>query len=442
MAIDRCESTQQFLFSKTGTGRIKPVSRRKFSGTDKALKSAFPDVLIGKRLIDDALQRLDSVEQFAAMVIRLDEVTQDEEKQAARGKNEEPFGAAKILSNICEVETGFWGALEPGLLVSCFPDKTGSENLEIARNLQKKLKKKSRHTVTIGIAAYPTLAYEKSDIVENALKALDHASFFGPDSAVVFDEVSLNISSDNLYEQGNIQEAVEELKKALLLDPTNVNVHNSLGVCYSQQCKYDQAIDEFKAAIAADPQEHMGFYNLGLVHLLTEQHDQALEFFLKANEINSEIYEIAFQIGKLYLDSDENENSRVYLEQAAALNTESSAVHRYLGDCHLGGGRPDDAISSYKKAIKQNPLDAVSMSALGYLYNERGENPEIALMFCRESVELAPENGLFHYRLGRIYADHLRFDDALKEFEKAEKFGHNADSDIQETRNRLEKKSA
>ena len=186
----------------------------------------------------------------------------------------------------------------------------------------------------------------------------------------------------------------------------------------------------------------MGFYNLGLVHLLTEKHDQALEFFLKANEINGEVYEIAFQIGKLYLDTDENEKSRVYLEQAAALNPESSAVHRYLGDCHLGGGRPDEAISSYKKAIKQNPLDAASMSALGFLYNERGENPEIALMFCRESVELAPENGLFHYRLGRIYADHLRLDDALNEFEKAEKFGHNADSDIQETRNRLEKKSA
>ena len=82
------------------------------------------------------------------------------------------------------------------------------------------------------------------------------------------------------------------------------------------------------------------------------------------------------------------------------------------------------------------------MSALGYLYYDRGENPEIALMFCRESVKLSPENGLFHYRLGRLYNSQNRFEDAIREFEKAQKFGHNTGSDIQEIRDRLAKKSA
>ena len=149
----------------------------------------------------------------------------------------------------------------------------------------------------------------------------------------------------------------------------------------------------------------MGFYNLGLVYTLTGKCEQALECFLKANEINGDVFEIAFQIGKLYLDLDEPLKSRPFLENAAALNPKSGAVHRLLGDCGIAAKRPDEAISSYKKAIKHNPHDAASMSALGYLYEDRGENPEIALMFCRESVQLSPDNGLFHLRLGRLFSN-------------------------------------
>jgi tetratricopeptide (TPR) repeat protein len=186
----------------------------------------------------------------------------------------------------------------------------------------------------------------------------------------------------------------------------------------------------------------MGFYNLGLVYIQTGQREQGLEFLLKANEIKDEVYEVAFQIGKLYLDLGDPQKGLRFLERAASLKPKSGAVHRFLGDCYIAVKRPDAAVSSYKKAIKQNPHDAASMSALGYLYDDRGENPEIALMFCRESVMLSPENGLFHYRLGRLYSNHNRFEEALEEFTKAKQFGYDVGGDIQETRARMAKKSA
>ena len=58
-------------------------------------------------------------------------------------------------------------------------------------------------------------------------------------------------------------------------------------------------------------------------------------------------------------------------------------------------------------------------------------------MFCRESVGLSPENGLFRYRLGRLYSKLNRFEEALKEYKKAEQFGYDAASDVQEIKNRL-----
>ena len=84
----------------------------------------------------------------------------------------------------------------------------------------------------------------------------------------------------------------------------------------------------------------------------------------------------------------------------------------------------DEAVSAYKKAIRQNPNDADSLSALGYLYDLQGENPEITTIFCQQSVDIAPENGLFRYRLGSLYLKRDQLKDALEQLQKADALGH------------------
>ena len=435
--IQRRGSARNFLFSKTDIGRIKDVERKKAVGVNEVLQSVFPDMPAGRGFIDLAGQHLDSLAQFTALAIGVDQTRQTEDEYSNPGALDEHVEVAGILEMICREKSGLWGALETGLFGSIFPDTTESQGLEIARDIQNRLAVKVEQTVTIGIAAYPISACKKSDMIENSRKALDHAAFFGPGSAVAFDGVSLNISGDKLYENGDLQGAIDEFKRALLIDPSNVNVHNSLGVCYGLQGEYESAIEEFKTVASIDPGEYMAMFNLGLVHSLRKQPEKALEFFLNADKINGDVYEVAFQSGKIYFESGDLEKAKPLLERAAKLDPDSGAVYRYLGDCYATGNLKQDAISAYKKAIRHNPHDAASMSALGCLFDDQGENPEITLMFCRESVGLSPENGLFRYRLGQLYFKQNRFDDALKEYEKAKKFGYDAARDIQEIKNRL-----
>jgi len=440
--IQRRGSARNFLFSKTDIGRIKDVERKKAVGVNEVLQSVFPDMLAGRGFIDQAGQHLDSVAQFTALAIGVDQTRQTEDEYSNPGALDEHVEVAGILEMICREKTGLWGSLETGLFGSIFPDTTELQGLEIARDIQNRLAKKVEQTVTIGIAAYPISAFKKSDMIDNSRKALDHAAFFGPGSTVAFDGVSLNISGDKLYENGDLQGAIDEFKRALLIDPSNVNVHNSLGVCYGLQGEYESAIEEFKTVASIDPGDYMAMFNLGLVHALRKQPARALEFFLNADKINGDVYEVAFQSGKLYFESGHLEKAKPFLERAAKLDPDSGAVYRYLGDCYAAGNLTQDAISAYKKAIRHNPHDAASMSALGCLFDDQGENPEITLMFCQESVGLSPENGLFRYRLGRLYFRQNRFDDALKEYKKAEQFGYDAAGDIQEIESQLTAKSS
>jgi tetratricopeptide (TPR) repeat protein len=432
-------SARHFLFSKTDTGRLKQVSRQECDAVNQVLHSAYPDILLDQDFIDQALREMDTAARFAAMVIRPDQNRLQDEDTDGPVAGDGQIETAAILDAVCRREKGLWGGLESGLLGGFFPDKNGTQALELAHKVQKRLKEKNAETVTVGVAAYPTVTYLKADILENARKALDHATFFGPDSAVAFDAVSLNISGDKLYEKGEIPAAIQELTMALTLDPSNVNVHNSLGVCYGLLSDYEPAIAEFKAAVSLEPEEYMALYNLGLVYLLTDRRDQALELFLKADSINGETYEVTFQTGKLYLESGDPAKAQAFLERAAALEPKSRTVYRYLGDCYAANNMQAEAIAAYRKAIKLNPQDAASMSALGCLFDEQGENPEITLVFCRESVGLAPESGLFRYRLGRLYFNLDRFDDALREFKKAEQLGYDASEDIKTIEDRLGK---
>ena len=429
-------SARNFLLSKTDTGRIKDIERKETAGVNEVLGSVFPDLLDGKKFIDHALDHLDSVAQFTALAIGVDQTLQ-EETYSNPDILDKHVEVAGILETICREKNGLWGVLEPGLFGSFFPEINGTDGIELARDIQDRLAEKAEQTVTIGIASYPVITFKKSDMIDNASKALDHAAYFGPGSAVVFDGVSLNISGDKLYENGDLQGAIDEFKRALLMDPANVNVHNSLGVCYGLQSEYESAIEAFNKVVSIDPGEYMAMFNLGLVHGLRGQPEKALEFFLNADKINGGVYEIAFQCGKLCFDSGDLAKAKPFLERAAKLGPDSGTVYRYLGDCYAAENLTQDAISAYKKAIKHNPHDAAAMSALGCLFDDQDENPEITLMFCRESVELSPKNGLFRHRLGRLYLKQNRLDDALKEYQIAEQLGYDAARDIREIEHRL-----
>jgi tetratricopeptide (TPR) repeat protein len=434
--FNRRGSASHFLFSKTDTDRLKDVKKTDIIDADEAIRSAFPNMRSCDDFIDFANQQLDTLEKFSALVIRPDQEGDGAEPSNRPQSNEGHALIAAILDRFFRREKGWWGPLDAGLLGLFLPLRNKSDSIELARDFQKHLMKKTGKTVTIGVASFPTITYEKPEILNNACKALDHATFFGVNSLVAFDDISLNISGDKFYENGNIQEAIKEFKLALELDPNNVNVHNSLGVCYGLQSDYDLAITEFQKAIAIDPGEYMALYNLGLVHLLIEQRDRALAYFLDANKINGNNYEVAFQTGKLYFEAANFNKSRVYLERAVELEPESAPVYRYLGDCYAAARLPEAAISAYKKAIKYNPHDAAAMSALGKLFDNQGENAEITLMFLRESVALAPENGLFHHRLGRYFSKRHRLNDALKEFVKAKSLGYDAAEDIKTIKDR------
>jgi tetratricopeptide (TPR) repeat protein len=430
-------ASRHFLMSQTDSRRLDELPRYGVDHARKALLAAFPDVLTGERLVRESLERLRDSRRFGVVVIRPD-------GGRASGAPDDPGLDPDVLTRMtacmqtaCLRAGGFWGIEDAGMLAGYWPDREAAECLELARSIQDEIRSATSRTATAGIAVYPTLDYPPQQILENACKAVDHAAFFGPNSRVAFDAVSLNISGDKFYEQGDLPSAIREFERALALDGSNANVHNSLGVCYAVLGDYDRALERFSAALRLNSGEYMAVYNIGLVHALSGRREAALGFFLNANALRGDVFEVLLQTGKLYLEMGQPQAARPVLEHAARLRVKSGNVFRLLGDCYAATGLPEKAIGAYRKAVKANPGDSLALSALGCLYDQKGENPEIALVFCKESVRLVPDNPVFRRRLGGLYFKLNRLEEALEQFEQAGRLGCDAADDIRHVRERM-----
>jgi tetratricopeptide (TPR) repeat protein len=267
--------------------------------------------------------------------------------------------AVATLSRFCSTHDALLARIGRQRFACVFAHRTATEGRTLAEALLKALSASQQLSITIGLAAYPTVNYARRQIVENAEKALAHGAFYGPGTVTPFDAVSLNISGDRHYQAGDIDAAVEEFTKGLLIDPTDANLHNSLGVCYGVLKDYAKALTAFESADWLAPDDVMAVYNKGYVRLLQGDREQALACFLEADAREADVFEVVYHIGELYMEMDAPETARAYLEAATRANSRSAAVFRSLGACL-------DRLGLNKEAIQDYPLVDLVWDADGY----------------------------------------------------------------------------
>ena len=413
-----------FLLSKAHA-KTKPTCSPTVEPDENGdLLLAYPQLLKGKSLMIRAMNHLEDVANFGTVVVEIDGIQSETHAGCDIVSRDIQLKVARAIDTISQPLDGMWGLLDNAAFGCFFPNCNQKNTEEMALKIKSVLASDCHRSVTIGIAVFPTLEYAKDQILENARKALDHAKFFGPDSMVCFDAISLNISGDNLYDAGYYQSAIDEFNTALLFEVQDANLHNSLGVCYGVTGEFRKALKQFASAIDLDPNEPLARYNAALVHLILGEREEAKRHLHKADQGAHNLPEVALQLGKLYLEDNDLEKSRSYLEAAENLEPSSSLASALLGECFTALGLTKDAIASYKKALRLNANDAVSLSGLGWLYHQMGKNAEIAKSFCRHSTEIAPQNGLYRHRLGIILYKEGRYKGAKQAFESAIELGY------------------
>lgn len=430
--------TQDFLFSHSdglphagaAATRFPPAPR----AGDIPLEAHFAEMLDRPGLIAAIDTDMATAPALCALAVQVAWEAGTHAEEAAEADISEHWVVP--IATLCRLHGGKWARIGTDRCACVFGHLNAAAGTLLARDLLQAYPQ-GRHVVTIGIAVYPSINFTRSQTVANAEKALDHAGFLEAGSIAGFDAVSLNISGDRLYQAGDITGAIAEFKRGLLLDPTDANLHNSLGVCYGVLQAYDEALSAFENAIWLAPQEGMATYNKGYILLLQKQTEQALDCFLRADAREPNLFEVVFHIGLAYMQIGAADKARPFFEAAARIKRRSGAAFVNLGACLDQLGLTKEAAQAFKRAVKINPADAESLSNLGRLYTQRGESLDVAAVLCQQSVQLSPHNGLFSHRLGDVYLHQGKLDQALAAFETAAVLGHDSTREIDDTRERM-----
>lgn len=101
--------------------------------------------------------------------------------------------------------------------------------------------------------------------------------------------------------QGKLEEAIEECRKAILVDPSFGNPYNDIGAYLIELGRHDEAIPWLEKAIASPRYEayHYPWYNLGRVYVAKEMFSKAQDCFRKAIEIEPDYQPAAAALSRI-----------------------------------------------------------------------------------------------------------------------------------------------
>ena len=182
----------------------------------------------------------------------------------------------------------------------------------------------------------------------------------------------------NYYQAGNLDEATNEFKNAIKVNPNSANAHFYLGYVFAEKFRKSHSEASMKhladqmSGKAEKPPLNIPTEELNKIYekygLLLDFKDKSIEEFTRALELNPDLYMARYFI---------------------AVN-------------HLNNKRFVEAAKEYQKAIKSNPTHVISHGGLGAAYKAMGKY-DLAIASYEESIKLDGDISMANLDLAEIY---------------------------------------
>ena len=123
-----------------------------------------------------------------------------------------------------------------------------------------------------------------------------------------------------LIEQGELDEALARLRKALEMDPDNAFAHVNLGVILGKRGQIDAAIQEFETAIRINPEDGEARFNMGRALLAKGNLEEAIAHFQAAVALNPNDASRQFEFGNVLFRKGSFADAITAYEQSLEIN--------------------------------------------------------------------------------------------------------------------------
>ena len=159
-----------------------------------------------------------------------------------------------------------------------------------------------------------------------------------------------------------LEEAVQEMKKALELEPASLVMNTFMGATLYYAGRYDEAIDACRRTIEMDPNFAVAHWHLGLAYEQKQVLDAATEEFKKAISLSGGSPLMRAALGRAYAEAQEKHEANKMLDDLNELAKQQYVSAYEVATIYVALGDNEQAFQSLEKAYSEHSFHLVYLN--------------------------------------------------------------------------------
>lgn len=234
--------------------------------------------------------------------------------------------------------------------------------------------------------------------------------------------IELKPSAYNYYSRGLLYSGVEkfelaakDFKKALELEPDDVDYLQELADSLNELDQFDNAIFYYKKALSIN-QSYYLYFNIGYAYRELRKYKEAIKYLEKAIELDPQIPEGYSTLAYVYTMLPPDKIERIIAKNKRMSYHKEFALYDY--ERNISYKNYNIAIDYMKKAIELDPQNDSFLWFLAKKYNEIDDySNEIEIYNKLEKI--CPKDDDVYFRRGKSYYWSNNFENAISDFSKS-----------------------
>lgn len=280
--------------------------------------------------------------------------------------------------------------------------------------------------------------YEDKNETERALSHFENGLRLRPDTPALHYRKAYI-----LHKQGNLELSLAEIKQVIKLSPNSGSAAYLAGILSLEKDDLPAARTYLLNAIKDGEEKGATYYCLGCISSRQGRYEEAVEYYRKALETEPDKRETLLALANLYYEQDNLVAAREYYESLVVMEPASARGHYNLAVIYQGldmneaarkelaearrldpdlvflskpaaedvpelfadaarlqkGGKYEDAIDLYRRALLSDPFYLPTRYNLAIAYNARGERTRAIRQYSR-LLRIDPDFAPAHLNLG------------------------------------------
>jgi tetratricopeptide (TPR) repeat protein len=150
------------------------------------------------------------------------------------------------------------------------------------------------------------------------------------------------------HDEHDIQQAIEQYKAALRIDPKCREAHRGMSDCYWESGRHEESFSLWKQAKQVDPEWRWPYVQLAFDYNDLDRYDEAIGEWKRLIELEPDVAGLHSLLADVYLNANRYDEAIVACKETLRLKPDHVKAHYNLAKAYLQLGKRELALQEYQ----------------------------------------------------------------------------------------------